>query len=85
MDGPHLAPAGALSRGQAVLFRVWWGNNPQQVCSEAYRMGYVLEFDSDCVFLELCGEIVLSRPDCLYTHPDMVAESRTRKIEDLGL
>jgi hypothetical protein len=86
MDGPHLKLAGDLCRGQAVLFRVWWGlRDSLSQHSEAYRMGYVLDFDDDCVLLDLDGDKVSSRRDCMYTHPDMITESRARKIENLGL
>jgi len=86
MDGPHLTPAGVVCSGQAVLFRTWWDDRtPMHIESVGYRMGYVIALEGETVYLESLGDRLVTRLDCMYTHPDMVEETRRRKLESLDL
>lgn len=89
MDGPGLVGAGALSTGQAVLFRCWQKDPDGQIVgffTGGYKMGFVVGGAQDSVVTLRKGEDEYAvRREWIMTHPDMLLETRSSKIRAIGL
>lgn len=88
MDGPHLRGVGDLCTNQAVLFKTWMKDPDGHVLcfSNGYRMGVVVGgANEDVVTLRKGDRDYMVRREWVRTHPDMVWETRSRKLGAIGL